>query len=341
MSYLTQRRRALLIGTIKNQEGGYVVPQRGQYAVTSEDNPDWMSFLYQNGVAANPNYCTFEEAAAVENFSGMTQIPVSHVDLRYFTGVNLTSTYSLDTPISIITMKLTLPDVSGAWKVGGNAKFISRDTPPYTLVIPANVEHFSANCINAGYTHAIYIFEGSVPPSHDWTSYLKNNGGGGSLDAIYVPNNAVNTYKTTSIHTGNTNWKEYAQYADIIFPHSAYLIDGLCNTDDWVFGYRFNTIGQTAQASCCITTMIPVNVGDSIRTCIPESGDANLGVFGYANESDTGSWILWAERGDRNGGFTIPSGVNFIRVSLFINRLESTFLFNNTTGKFLYKGINV
>ena len=113
------------------------------------------------------------------------------------------------------------------------------------------------------------------------------------------------------------------------------------STVGWVFGYRFNTVGQTAQASCCITTMIAVSGGDIIQTCIPNYGDANIGVFGYEDEFDTGHWFQWAGRGDLNGRINVPNGINFIRVSLFISVLDTTFLYNMTSGKYLYKGKDV
>ena len=206
------------------QKGGYIIPKRGQYAVTAADNPEWMLFLYENGITASPDYCTFEEAAAVTGFSGMTQTQVSHVDLRYFIGLNLKGDLTLDIPINnSYTTKLTLPDIAGANRIGGNAKFINRTTPSYTLIIPANVEHFSGNVINASHTHATYIFEGAVPPSHDWTDTLKGNLNNGTLDAIYVPDSAVDVYRTTNIDKSNTARYLYAQHADIIFPHSDYI----------------------------------------------------------------------------------------------------------------------
>lgn len=114
------------------------------------------------------------------------------------------------------------------------------------------------------------------------------------------------------------------------------------STDGWLFGYRFNTAGQIAQEGCCITGKYAVNGGDTIQTCVPEHGPANIGIWSFTSEDDlNGSYLAWINRGDRNGRITIPDGVVYVQFSLVVSCLSTTFLYNMTSQKYIYKGTDV
>lgn len=104
--------------------------------------------------------------------------------------------------------------------------------------------------------------------------------------------------------------------------------------EGWKFGYRFNSVGETAHANSVITCAYSVNAGDSIR-CFTTIDGTNRAAFAFTDGSN-GATLGWL-----NGAFTIPAGKNQIKVSLNSNALDTSYILNETTGKYLYKGKNV
>ena len=191
-----------------------------KYAITAADNPEFMDFFFNKGIAANSDYCTMEEAAAVTTFSNGVSYtppsPVLHLDLRHF--INVTwSTFGLPVA-STYLRKLTLPAKEND-NFGVNGSFSQFNG--LVFIIPAVVKLFEPLIINASSKHRRFVFEGDVPPAFN----QNRQNLGGVIDGIYVPNNAVDTYKNTNdrmyVFGANHN-RYYSQYADVIHPISDY-----------------------------------------------------------------------------------------------------------------------
>ena len=195
--------------------------KRTAYAITAADNPEFMDFLYNKGIAANPDYCTIQEAEAVTSFNnGVSYTPPSpilHLDLRHFIHV----TWGLhELPVAGANLrKLTLPAREND-DFGVNSSFSQYNG--LVFIIPAVVKLFEPLIINASSQHRSFIFESTEPPA--FNQNRKNLGG--IIDAIYVPSNAVETYKTTNdrLHVFGANHNRYySQYADVIQPINNYI----------------------------------------------------------------------------------------------------------------------
>ena len=209
-----------MIGAIRRRAIMALAKPIGTYAITAAENPEFMDWLYHKGIAANPDYCTIQEAAAVTTFNnGVSYTPPSpilHLDLRHFINV---------------TWRLYELPVAGAdlrkftWPARENDDFgVNSSFSQYNgllFIVPAVVKLFEPLIINASSRHRSFIFESEVPPAFN----QNRNNLGGPIDAIYVPDNAVETYKTTndSIRIFNANHhRYYSQYADVIHPISEY-----------------------------------------------------------------------------------------------------------------------
>ena len=215
MNNLLLRRRALM---------GMGGTQSGQYAVTAVDNPEWMNYLYHRGIAASPDYCTFEEAAAVTTFSSDVQYPdyttpnpIPHVDLRWF--INTSNITGGGRPIT----KITLPAISDVEPIAPVNSFFERyiNGDTYIVVLPKEVNKFDPFFINAAAKNCIWVIENPIPPGMSNHYYL-NNGEVNKVLGVYVPDEAVEVYKTTDIVVNKSLKKQYSRYADVIFPISQY-----------------------------------------------------------------------------------------------------------------------
>jgi hypothetical protein len=210
MNELLLRRRALL-SAIKSPV----------YAITAADNPEWMDYLYHKGIAANPDYCTIEEAEAVTDWSDYPSYTapnlIPHIDLRHFINSN-----GIATGGSKIT-KITLPAINNTENYAPTNRFfagsINGDT--YIVVLPKEVNKFQPWFINANSKNCIYIIENPVPPTFSYRENINS----GSIDkvlGIYVPDEVVDVYKTTDVKLDANNFKRYSKYADVIYPISQY-----------------------------------------------------------------------------------------------------------------------
>ena len=113
--------------------------------------------------------------------------------------------------------------------------------------------------------------------------------------------------------------------------------EDLSNTDGWLFDYRLNSVGEVASNGCCITRKYDVSAGDELSIDNKWSG-ANLGVFAY-DSNGQGVFIKFVYRPTEI--VTIPANCTTVRVSMKSAYLDDEYIFNQTTGKYLYKGKNV
>lgn len=154
-----------------------------QYAVTRATNAPLMDIVYAKGWAANQDYMTMQEAAAVtgnvvSSFNSATLVIFD--EFQYFTGI--------------------------ANRIGGNNfnKAVNLETITFSSATTTIGGYPFWNCPKL----ARFIFLGSTPPTIQGDTFNNIHRTASYVDCyIYVPDDAVNTYKTAS-----ANWENYAQY---------------------------------------------------------------------------------------------------------------------------------
>ena len=167
------RRRLMMVG-------GGVAPQ---YAVTRATNAPLMDIVFSKGWSANSDYMTFGEAAAVtgnvvSSFNSATLVIFD--EFQYFTGI--------------------------ANRIGANNfnKATNLETITFSSATTTIGNYPFWNCPKL----ERFIFLGDTPPTIQGDTFNNIHRTAAYVDCwIYVPDDAVNTYKTAS-----TNWEKYAQY---------------------------------------------------------------------------------------------------------------------------------
>ena len=190
-----------MIGAIRrrmigNKSGKYPSNYPSNVAFTIDDNPAMMAICYKSGFAANPNYITIDEAGLVRGSAGQFNKPdVTHMDLRYFTGLVTNMSYALG---NISGKKLTLPAKPSPMAVNSSRGAAYSD---FTVIIPPEVTDLDLHFINntTSGKNAKVICESATPLRINqwrkkWFADMPI-----SEIVMYVPSNGINAYKEHSV----------------------------------------------------------------------------------------------------------------------------------------------
>ena len=165
------------------------------YVMTSETNPAMMAICYNNGFAASPDHITAQEARAATGTAGQfNQSGVTHIDLRYFTGL-VTNIWQLG---NISGKKLTLPAKPNPIGVNAGLGAVVSD---FTVIIPPEVTRLDPYFINntSSGKNAKVICESDTPFAIEQS---RGNWFGdmpiGEV-TMYVPSSAITAYEEHSV----------------------------------------------------------------------------------------------------------------------------------------------
>lgn len=191
------------------------------------------------------------------------------------------------------------------------------------VTFPATVETLGAyTCQGANSLQRIRCY--AVTPPYLGTKAFEDSGGA----YIYVPDASVEAYKTA------TNWADWAAriYA-MKYSEPSY------NIAIGSIAIMYSTINQSnavmANSQFAITDYVPVTGGDKVtwgsaaaRAVIVEV-DENYAVVDY-----------WSATG-ASRTITTNSKTKYVRTAFVIPAMESSYILNETTGEYLFKGKEV
>ena len=192
------------------------------------------------------------------------------------------------------------------------------------LTIPSSVTNIGSYPLSYCYALRYVIFLPTVPPTI--TNHLCNQ-----YERIYVPDESIEQYKTAS------NWsalasriKPISEFDEVITIYDGIILESSINTSGVEGNLRYE----------CTTDFIPVNGGDSITwsTAYFRAG----GNMNYYREDKT--WFDYNNAGSGSNPartITVPSAARYIRVEFKTKLLDDCYIYNNTTGEYLFKGKNV
>ena len=143
-----------------------------------------------------------------------------------------------------------------------------------------------------------------------------------STFVIYVPDESVEAYKSA------TNW---SQYSDRIKPLSEYI--------EVVDGKQTQTNGSITDVEGWTTVMnVKVNGGNKVKW---GSNDvANMGTLLEFNEEKT-FVDFWTPYGANPKSINLKATTAYVCVSFATSALDSSYIYDETDGKYLWKGKNV
>lgn len=188
------------------------------------------------------------------------------------------------------------------------------------LTIPPSVTNIGrplSYCYGLRYV----IFLSDVPPTI--TNSMCNQ-----QERIYVPDESLEQYKAAA------NWSALASR---IRPISEF--DGKITIyDNIILESSINNSGVEGTTPYeCTTKLIPVNGGDSITWSIAyASFGRNMNYY----KSD-GAWLDYNAPGSPERTVNVPSAARYIRAEFRTKLLDDCYIYNNTTGEYLFKGVNV
>ena len=140
---------------------------------------------------------------------------------------------------------------------------------------------------------------------------------------IYVPDASLEAYRTA------TNWNSYA---DRIHPLSE--IEGVVIE----YGYELTQRGNLVENdNHCVVGFVKCDVGISVRWGVTS------GSYGRLCEYDsTEKWVdFWDARGGISRTITISSNSSLLKATFRIDYVDNAYIYDETNGKYLWKGANV
>lgn len=184
--------------------------------MTSTSNPEVMAICYAQGWAANADYMTLKEAQRVTNIGEAfrsSSIGDFH-EFQYFTGVTSIGNNAFrSSTITGITFPPSLKNINGGYCFTSCAKLTYLEVPEGVtqingqqwlwstkvtrLIIPSTVTNASGYLMtinsNGSGAKCTAICKATTPPTLN--SNLQYTA---SINAVYVPDSAVDTYKADS-----------------------------------------------------------------------------------------------------------------------------------------------
>ena len=190
----------------------------------------------------------------------------------------------------------------------------------HEVTIPSTLKELKGYSFNS--CRALYnvIIESDTPPSITSAQFNFH-------EHIYVPDAALEAYKTANVWSG---------IADKIKPMSEYQAEHHYEELYYNRSLRNNTGEEFVYGGVCITAFIPVGK-DSLTVFTPEVA-TQLHEYGSDKEHLT-NWSLY--RGTPRTFTVYDSGTRYIRAGFHSSVLDDCYIYNNTTGEYLFKGVNV
>ena len=110
--------------------------------------------------------------------------------------------------------------------------------------------------------------------------------------------------------------------------------------DGFIFGKRLNSVGETAASNCCITKWYNVKTGDRLRYIIG-APEINL-VFWVQDTQGIEHFGEWLTRSNTESmNYIMKLDCVKARFSMSVDNLDNNYIYNVTTGEYLFKGKNV
>jgi len=189
------------------------------------------------------------------------------------------------------------------------------------LTIPPSVTNIGSRPLSYCSGLRYVIFLSDVPPTI--TNRMCNQ-----MERIYVPDESLEQYKAAA------NWSALASR---IRPISEFE-DKITIYDNIILESSINNSGVEGTTRYeCTTKQIPVNGGDSITWSIAYAGfGGNMNYY----KSD-GAWLDYNTPGSPARTVNVPSAARYIRAEFRTKLLDDCYIYNNTTGEYLFKGVNV
>jgi len=190
----------------------------------------------------------------------------------------------------------------------------------HEVTIPSTLKELKGYSFNS--CRALYnvIMESDTPPSITSAQFNFH-------EHIYVPDAALEAYRTANIWSG---------IADKIKPMSEYQAEHHYEELYYNRSLRNNTGEEIVYGGVCITAFIPVGK-DNLTVFTPEVA-TQLHEYGSGKEHLT-NWSLY--RGTPRTFTVYDSGTRYIRAGFHSSVLDDCYIYNNTTGEYLFKGKNV
>lgn len=190
----------------------------------------------------------------------------------------------------------------------------------HEVTIPSTLKELGGDSFSRCYALYNVIMESDTPPSITSSQFNFH-------EHIYVPDAALEAYRTANIWSGK---------ADKIKPMSEYQAEHHYEELYYNRSLRNNTGEEIVSGGVCITAFIPVGK-DSLTVFTPETA-AQLHEYG-SDKEHLEYWNLY--RGAPRTFTVYNSGTRYIRAGFYSSVLDDCYIYNNTTGEYLFKGKNV